>query len=83
MLVRGLGGQYLMLSGRAVYVDTSNGGGFIEIPGNLRFKGTVIALRLPYHNDNFSYLDYLEQEVLIHAFNISMYANIAIFASVP
>ena len=60
MLVRGLGGQYLMLSGGAVYVDTPNRGGFIEIPGNLRFKGTVIALRLPYHNDNFSYLDYLE-----------------------
>ena len=60
MLVRGLGGQYLMLSGNAVYVDTPNGGGYIEIPGGLRFKGTVIALRLPYHNDNFSYLDYLE-----------------------
>lgn len=60
MLVSGLGGQYLMLSGDAVYVDTPNGGGYIEIPGGIRFKGTVIALRLPYRNDKFSYLNYLE-----------------------
>ena len=60
MLVRGLGGQYLMLSGNAVYVDTPNGSGYIELPGGIRFKGTVIALRLPYRNDDFRYLDYID-----------------------
>lgn len=60
MLVRGLGGQYMMISGKAAYADTTKGRGYIEIPGDIRFAGTIIALRLPYSKDSFRLNDYLE-----------------------
>lgn len=61
MLVEGLGGQYLMVSGDTVYIKTPLNEGYIELPNNIRFEGTIISCRIPYNvKSNFSYIQYIE-----------------------
>ncbi len=60
MLITGLNGQYMMMSGRALYLKDSAIDRIIELPGGLRWNGTVIALRLPYQNKEFLYTRYFE-----------------------
>jgi len=60
MLVDGMGGQYLMLSGSAVYIKTKENEGCMAVPRSVRFEGTVAALRIPYNNKDFMYLDFVE-----------------------
>lgn len=60
MLIKGLEGQYMMMSGSALYLYSSSTEKIIELPGALRWDGTVIALRLPYQNKNFQYTLYFE-----------------------
>lgn len=47
MLLRGLGGQYLMASGNSYYFEDSNLVPIIRNDGNLRLNGTLVALRIP------------------------------------
>lgn len=60
MLVEGMGGQYMMVSGDTVYVNTKSGSGYFELPDGMRFEGTIVALRIPYWNENFRYINYIE-----------------------
>lgn len=60
MLVEGMGGQYMMVSGDTVYVNTMSGSGYFELPYKIRFEGTIVALRIPYWNENFRYINYIE-----------------------
>ena len=60
MLVEGLEGQYLMISGGCLYVKSPKFDGFYSLPENLRWDGTIISLRIPYANENFNYVKYLE-----------------------
>lgn len=60
MLVEGLEGQYLMISGGCLYVKSPKFDGFYSLPDNLRWDGTIISLRIPYANVNFNYVKYLE-----------------------
>lgn len=60
MLVDGMSGQYMMVSGDTVYVNTKAGSGYFELPYGIRFEGTIIALRIPYWNDEFEYVNYIE-----------------------
>lgn len=60
MLIKGLNGQYMMMSGSALYLYGSTTERIIELPGGLRWNGTVIALRLPYQNKDFQYTLYFE-----------------------
>lgn len=60
MLIRGLEGQYMMMSGNALYLYSSKTDRIIELPDGLRWNGTVIALRLPYNNKDFQYSLYFE-----------------------
>jgi len=60
MLIQGLEGQYMMMSGNALYLYSAETERIIELPGGLRWDGTVIALRLPYQNKEFRYTLYFE-----------------------
>ncbi len=60
MLVDGLGGSFVMMSGNALHLHNSECGRFIETPPAIRWDGTIIALRVPYVNKNFQYINYIE-----------------------
>lgn len=61
MLVEGLGGQYMMMSGSSGYMKSRTIDGFFDLPKNLRWHGTIVALRIPYGNaPGFNYINYIE-----------------------
>lgn len=60
MLIQGLGGQYLMISGSSLYIKTRNIDSFYSMPQALRWNGTIVALRIPYHSASFNYINYIE-----------------------
>ena len=60
MLIQGLGGQYLMISGSSLYIKTLNLDSFYSMPHGLRWNGTIVALRIPYHSVSFNYINYIE-----------------------
>lgn len=60
MLIQGLGGQYLMISGNSLYIKSCNLDSFYAMPHGLRWNGTIVALRIPYHSVTFNYIDYIE-----------------------
>lgn len=60
MLINGLGGQYLMISGGSLYVKSPNMDSFFAMPPDLRWNGTIVALRIPYTAPTFNYIDYIE-----------------------
>lgn len=60
MLIQGLGGQYLMISGSSLYIKSRKIDSFYAMPHGLRWNGTIVALRIPYHSTTFNYIDYIE-----------------------
>lgn len=60
MLVDGLGGTFVMMSGNALHLYNSLDRRFVETPENIRWNGTIIALRVPYMNKDFQYINYIE-----------------------
>ena len=60
MLVMGLGGQFLMISGSSFYFNGNGFDNFYSLPPGLRWKGTIIALRIPYQVSSFNYINYIE-----------------------
>lgn len=60
MLVEGLDGAFVMLSGTAMYLYNRVENRFIELPHGLRCPGTIVAFRVPYINGNFNYINYVE-----------------------
>jgi len=60
MLVEGLGGQYLMISGSSFYFNGNGFDNFYSLPPGLRWQGTIIALRIPYQVSSFNYINYIE-----------------------
>lgn len=60
MLINGLGGQYLMMSGSSLYVKSLNLDSFYSMPNGLRWNGTIVALRIPYNVPTFNYINYIE-----------------------
>ena len=60
MLVEGLGGSFIMMSGDALHLYNSESRKFIVMPKGIRWNGTIIALRIPYVNKNFQYINYIE-----------------------
>ena len=60
MLVEGLSGQYMMLSGGNFYLKRPGFDSFYSLPDGLRWDGTIIALRIPYNVSQFNYVDYIE-----------------------
>ena len=60
MLVEGLGGQYLMLSGSCIYLKSLGLDNVYSVPDGLRWNGTVVALRIPINSSVFNYINYIE-----------------------
>ena len=60
MLVEGLGGQFLMISGSCLYLKSLGRDNVYSIPDGLRWNGTVVALRIPVNSSRFNYVNYIE-----------------------
>lgn len=60
MLVEGLGGQYLMISGSCFYLRSAGLDNVYSMPDGLRWNGTVVALRIPFGSTRFNYINYIE-----------------------
>lgn len=61
MLVEGLGGQYLMVSGNSIYHKGIIFDRFFGMPKGLRWNGTLVAFRIPTsHITAFNYINYIE-----------------------
>ncbi len=60
MLVNGLKGQYMMMSGSSLYLKSSGIDRFLCLPDNLRWNGTIVAFRMPYDVPDFNYINYIE-----------------------
>ena len=60
MLVEGLRGQYLMISGGCLYVKSPDFDSFYSMPDGLRWDGTIISLRIPYTDNHFNYINFIE-----------------------
>lgn len=60
MLVDGLKGCFVMMSGNALHLYNPEFRKFIETPKNIRWNGTIIAFRVPYVNKDFQYINYIE-----------------------
>lgn len=60
MLIAGLGGQYLMMSGSSIYLKNSALEHYYSMPDGINIHGTVVAFRLPYNRVSFQYLDFVE-----------------------
>lgn len=56
MLVDGLGGNFLLMSGNAHIIR----GVITEIPYNMSWHGTLVGLRIPFTREGFQYRNYLE-----------------------
>lgn len=60
MLVEGLQGQYLMVSGNAVFFKNQQVDQVLNLPVGMRWGGTLVALRIPYSSPSFNYISYVE-----------------------
>ena len=60
MLIDGLGGHYIMLSGEVIHLKSRDVNKYLLLPQQIRWNGTIIAFRIPYYNKAFNYINYLE-----------------------
>lgn len=60
MLVDGLSGNYVMLSGNALYLKSKTIERFMVLPDIATWQGTIVAMRIPYVNASFNYIDFVE-----------------------
>ena len=60
MIVDGLGGQYLMISGSSIYIKGNGYDNYYSMPNRMRWEGTIIALRIPLLKPGFNYINYFE-----------------------
>ena len=60
MLISGLGGQYMMMSGGAISLFDANTDQILELPNGVKWGGTIVALRLPTQKAGFNYSMYFE-----------------------
>ena len=60
MLIEGLRGQYLMISGSTFYMKGLCYDKFHELPMGLHWDGTIVAFRLPFCEPKFNYINFIE-----------------------
>lgn len=60
MLIEGLNGQYMIMSGSALYMKSKSMDEFFVLPDGLKWNGTIVALRIPYQVTAFNYINYIE-----------------------
>jgi len=60
MLVDGLSGNFVMLSGNALFLKSKSVDQFSALPDIATWKGTIVAMRIPYVNEGFNYIHFVE-----------------------
>ena len=60
MIIEGLKGQYMMISGGAFYLKDDKYDNFFSLPEGIRWEGTIVSFRLHYEAPKFSYTKYIE-----------------------
>lgn len=60
MLTKGLGGEYLLVSGDSAFAVNKTQGQSLILPYGIRFEGTIVAFRIPHVGNGFYYLNYVE-----------------------
>lgn len=60
MLIQGLGGEYLLASGGAVFATNRQGAQYLELPPGMRLEGTFSAFRIPHNVAGFNYMQFVE-----------------------
>jgi anti-sigma regulatory factor (Ser/Thr protein kinase) len=60
MLVNGLSGNFVMLSGNALYLSSRGIDQFSALPEIATWQGTIVAMRIPYMNMSFNYINFVE-----------------------
>ena len=60
MIIEGLKGQYMMISGDSFYLKDDQYDNFFSLPVGIRWEGTVVSFRLHYEAPEFSYTKYIE-----------------------
>jgi anti-sigma regulatory factor (Ser/Thr protein kinase) len=60
MLVNGLSGNFVMLSGNALYLSSRGIDQFSALPEIATWHGTIVAMRIPYMNRSFNYINFVE-----------------------
>lgn len=59
MLINGLDGQFLMLSGKCLYLYDKNTDCYLSMERMINWKGTIIGYRIPIKKDGFTYSSYI------------------------
>lgn len=60
MLVDGLSGYFVMLSGNALFLKSKSIDQFLALPDIATWQGTIVAMRIPYVNEEFNYIHFVE-----------------------
>jgi hypothetical protein len=60
MLIDGLNGDFVMISGHSMYIYNSIIDKFLDLPKNISCPGTIVLFRIPYINTDFNYINYVE-----------------------
>jgi hypothetical protein len=60
MLVNGLSGNFVMLSGNALHLSSRGIDQFSALPEIATSQGTIVAMRIPYMNRSFNYINFVE-----------------------
>lgn len=60
MIINGLKGQYMMMSGNAFFLKDDKYDNFFSLPEGCRWEGTVVSFRLCYEAPDFKYIEFIE-----------------------
>ena len=60
MLIEGLKGQYMMISGDSMYMKNRDFDSYYSMPDDIRWDGTIVAFRIPYKSSQFNYINFIE-----------------------
>lgn len=60
MLVDGLAGNFVMLSGNALFLKSKSVDQYSELPKIATWKGTIVAMRIPYVSESFNYINFVQ-----------------------
>lgn len=60
MSVKGLAGQFMMISGNAMYYKDEKHEFIISTPKDTKLQGSVVAMRIYYNNPSFNIYSYIE-----------------------
>ncbi|MBQ7622117.1 MAG: hypothetical protein IJS66_00040 [Bacteroidales bacterium] len=60
MIIDGLKGQYMMISGNACFMKDNQYDNFFSLPEDCRWEGTIVSFRFCYDVPDFNYINFIE-----------------------